>query len=59
MGEAVDLLGEAVGSEAFESLHNAGVEHVSPLQQEAVIGDLVREGVFESVLQVREEAGLV
>jgi hypothetical protein len=35
-------LGSLIPTERFEALDDAGVEHPSPLQQEATVGHLVR-----------------
>ena len=54
-GEAVDLLGEAVGIQPFHRSHDARVERTSPLLEEAPVGDLVGEGMLERVLEVGKE----
>ena len=46
-----DLVGEAVGIEPFDGLHNARVQRSAPLLQEAAVGHLVRQGVLEGVGQ--------
>ena len=47
--QAFDLLGYPLGRERFEGLNKARVQHPSPLQQEAVVSHLVREGMLEGV----------
>ena len=59
VGQAFDLLGQAVGSEAFEGLDDAGVEHATALLQQTPIGHLVRQGVLEGVDLLGEEPRLV
>src|SRR5262245_26167135 len=57
--QPVDLLSYVASSKRFESLHDAGVEHTSPLLEQPPIGHLVRQGVLEGVGMVWEEARLV
>ena len=59
LGQPVDLLGQPVGSKAFESLHDVGVQRAPSLLQQTAVGDLVRQGVLEGVFALWEEAGLV
>ncbi len=59
MGQAFDLLGQAVPGERLEGLDNAGMERPPPLLEEAPIGDLVGEGVLEGVFVLGKEARLV
>ena len=59
VGEPLDVFREPVGMEPFERLHDPNVESPAPLLEEAPVGDLVGEAVFEGVLEIREEAGLV
>ena len=59
MGEPVDLVGEAVTREGFQRLHDLCMQHPPPLQEEAAIGHLVREGVLKGVLALGKEPGLV
>ena len=47
--QAVDLLGRPLGRECFKSLDDAPVQRSPPLQQEATVGHLVRQGVLEGV----------
>jgi hypothetical protein len=59
VGQAFDLLGQAIGSEAFEGLDNARMQHPPPLQQEAAVCHLVRQGMLERVLDPGKEASLI
>jgi len=59
MGEAFDLLCHPIPSEGFRCLNNPGMEHPPPHQQEAAVGDLMGEGMFEGVLVLGKEARLV
>ena len=54
-----DLLGHPVPGERLEGLDDLGMEHPPPLLEEAVIGDLVGQGVLEGVLALGEEARFV
>ena len=45
--------------EALDGVDDVGVERAPPLLEQAAVGDLVRQGVLEGVLEIREEAGLV
>ena len=57
--QAFDLLGHPLGRERLEGLDNARVQHPPPLQQQAAVGHLVRQGVLEGVFRLGEQAGLV
>jgi len=57
--QAFDLLGHPLPGEDFKHLDNARVQDPPPLQQEAVVGYLVRQGVLEGVLLLGEQAGLI
>ena len=52
-------LGHPVGRERLECLHNARVQHSPPVEQEAAIGDLVRQVMFEGVGVLWEAVGLI
>ena len=54
-----DLVGEAVGIERFDGLHNARVQGSASLLQETAVRHLVRQGVLEGVGQFGEQASLV
>ena len=53
------LVGEPVGIVLFDGRHNAAMEQALPLVQQPPIGHLVRQGVLEGVLALREQAGFV
>ena len=56
---AFNLLGYAVPSECLEGLDDAGMQHPPPLQQQAVVGHLVGQGVLKGVFMLGKEARLV
>ena len=58
-GQGLDLLGQAVRMTLFERFDNAGVEQTAAFLEETAVGDLVRQGVLESVFTLGEQAGLV
>ena len=51
MGEAVDHLVQAVRVLALEHLPDRLVQRAAPADEEALVGDLVGEGVREDVLR--------
>jgi hypothetical protein len=57
--QAFDLLGPPLGRQRLKGLDNAPVQYPPPLQQETVVGDLVCQGMLESVFWLREQAGLI
>ena len=58
--QAFDLLArDGLPSQRLKRLDQACVQHPPPLQQEAAIGHLVREGVLEGVFALREQPRLV
>ena len=57
--QAFDLLGHPLGREGLEGLDQSRVQHPPPLQQQAAIGYLVRQGVFEGVFRLGEQARLI
>ena len=59
VGEPLDVLGQAVGVQRLDRLHDPRVQRAPPLLEQAAVGDLVGERVLERVLQVREQARLV
>ena len=59
MGQAFDLLGHPLRRERLEGLDNARVQRPPPLQQEAAVGHLVRQGMLEGVFRLGEQAGLI
>ena len=52
-------LGHAVPSECLQGFDDAGMQYPTPLQQEAAVGHLVRQGVLESVFRLGEKARLI
>jgi hypothetical protein len=59
VGQVFDLLGQSVGVERFHGVHNACVQHSPPLQQEAAVGHLVRQGMLENIDLLGEQTSLV
>jgi hypothetical protein len=59
VGQAFDLLGQAVSIEGLQGLDNAGMERSPPLLEEAAVGHLVGQGVLESVGQLGEKTRLI
>ena len=57
--QAFHLLGHPFGRERLEGLDQARVQPPPPLQQEAVVGHLVRQGVLEGVFALGEQACLI
>ena len=57
--QAFDLLGHPLGRQRLEGLDQARVQHPPPLQQEAAVGHLVRQGMLEGVFRLGEQAGLI
>ena len=57
--QAFDLLGHPVGRERLEGLDNARVQPPPPLQQEAAVGHLVRQGMLEGVFRLGEQPRLI
>ena len=54
--QAIDLLGHPVGRERLKGLDHARVQPPPPLQQEATVGHLMRQGMLEGVFQLGEQA---
>jgi hypothetical protein len=52
VGQAFDVLDHPVPGQCFEALDNAGMEHPTPLLEQAAVGHLVRESVLEGILAV-------
>ena len=59
VSKPLDMLGQPLGVKAFDGFDDPGVDGAPALLQEAAVGHLMGERVFESVLHVREETGLV
>ena len=57
--QTFDLLDHPVGREHLEGLDNTPVQHPPPLQQEAAVGHLVRQGMLEGVFRLGEQARLI
>ena len=57
--QAFDLLSHPVRYERLKGLDNARVEPPPPLQQEAAVRHLVRQGVREGELALGKQAGLI
>src|SRR5262245_446979 len=57
--QALDLLGQAVGSEAFEGLDDVGVEHATALLKQTPIRHLVCQSMLEGVDLLGEQPRLV
>jgi hypothetical protein len=52
-------LSSPVGHQHLDGLNQARVQPSSPLQQQAAVGHLVRQGMLEGVLRLREQARLI
>jgi len=59
VGEALDLFSETIAIEPLDGVHDPGMQGAASLVEKALIGDLVREGVLEGVLDLGEQARLV
>jgi hypothetical protein len=57
--QALDRLGQPVPGEQLEGLDDAGMQYPPSFLEHTAIGYLVREGVLEGVLVLREEARFV
>ena len=57
--QVFDLLSPLLGCQRLERFDNACVQHAPPLQQQAAVGHLVREGMLEGVLALGKEPRLV
>src|SRR5262245_22053085 len=49
VGQALDVVGQAVASEPFQSLDNVRMQRPPPLLEETAVRYLVRQGVLEGV----------
>src|SRR5262245_11187979 len=54
MGETVNVLDQPPRVEALDGLDDSSVQLLAPLAQEALVGDVVSEGVLEGVFQLRK-----
>ena len=59
VGQAFNLVRQAVTSERFQGLHNACMQRLPPLLEQTPVCDLLGQGVLEGVGVLREETGLV
>src|SRR3989441_10912243 len=59
VGEAIDLLGQPVGVQLFDRLHDPSVEGPPSVLEDACVADLVAQGVLERTLQLGDESRLV
>src|SRR2546427_3653928 len=59
VGEAIDLLGQPVGVQLFDRLHDPSVEGPPSVLEDARVADLVAQGVLERTLQLGYESRLV
>jgi hypothetical protein len=59
MREGLHLLGQTVGMQEPDRLHERGMQGTPALLEDAPVGDLVGQRVLERVLEIREEVGLV
>jgi hypothetical protein len=59
VGQAFDLLDHPLGRQRLEGLDQAPVQPSPPLQQEAAVGHLVRQGMLEGINTVRKQARLI
>ena len=59
MGQPFDLLSHPVPSKYFQGLDDASMQCSPPLLEEAAIGYLVCQGMFEGIFQLGEKARLV
>jgi hypothetical protein len=53
------LFGQAIPGQRLDDLDDAGMQQPPSLVKQAAIGNLVRQGMLEGVLMLREEAGLI
>ena len=56
VGQPLDVLGQPVGVEPLDGLHDPRVQRAAPLVQQAAVGDLVGQRVLERVLELGEQA---
>jgi hypothetical protein len=57
--QSVDLLGHPLGHQRLEGFDNACVQPSPPLQQQAVVGHFVRQGMLEGVFRRGKQARLI
>jgi hypothetical protein len=54
-----NLLGHLLGRKCLKRLDQARVQPPPPLQQEATVCHLVRQGMLEGIFRLGEQAGLI
>ena len=54
--QALNLFGHPVSGELFQGLDDARMEHPPPLLQEATVGHLVGQGMFEGIVEPGRDA---
>jgi hypothetical protein len=59
VGQAVDVLRQAIGVEPLEGLHDPRVEGPASLLEQAPIRHVMGQGVLEGIFQRGEEARLI
>jgi hypothetical protein len=59
VGQLLDVLGQAIGIELLDRLHDPGVKAASSIRQHTAVGHLVGERMLERVLELREETRLI
>jgi hypothetical protein len=59
VGQPLHVLGQAVGVQCLDGLHNLPMYGTPPLVEQAAVGDLVRERVLEGVFEIGEQRRLV
>jgi len=59
VGKAFEVREEIVGVETFQPRHHLTVKGKAPLLQQRLVGDLLRQGMLEHVLEVRDHPRFV
>ena len=59
VGQPLELLVQSVGVEHLDSLYDSRMQGAAPLLQEAAVGDLMGQGVFEGEFEFGKQAALV
>ena len=59
VGQALDLVRQAVAGERFQGLDDLRMQRPPPLLEQTAVRHLVGQGVLEGVFVLREEAGLI
>ena len=59
VGEPFELLGQTVGRESLDGVHDVSVEGAPPLLQQAAVGNLMGERVLEGVFEVGKETRFI